>query len=385
MFPDKEDVIVFQQDIARLQALLEASRQVHSGLALDAVLHCALEIAVKELELEGAYFTESEALETATQRSYGVIPEELTDHHPSVLLRDGQGRVLTEMVAVRRGLPLSMEERDFLEGLALQSAVAVENARNHERMLAWERVQQDLHSARAIQRSLLPHELPEIAGYRLGFRSQTCYEVGGDYLDILPLGANRFVMVVADVAGKGMASAMVSVSFRAAFRAMAGSGMALGEVAERMNELHYSEGLEARRRYVTAILMRLDTERHEMEVVNAGHNPGFFLDGAGGQVLLEASGPPLGMLPGRSYEVERMAFGPGARLMFYTDGLTEVFQGEDEFGMDRLLESFAGRGALESSAVLDGIWSELNAFSDGSEQTDDMTALVLLRGGGPEA
>ena len=73
-----------------------------------------------------------------------------------------------------------------MEGLALQTAAALENATLHERDLAWARVQQDLDAARAVQRSLLPKAMPDIPGFSIAWRSTTCYEVGGDYLDMFP-------------------------------------------------------------------------------------------------------------------------------------------------------------------------------------------------------
>ena len=185
------------------------------------------------------------------------------------------------VVAPPDGRELTLYEADFIEGLALQAAVALENARNHERNLQWARVQQDLDAARNIQRSLLPQELPDIAGYSLAFRSVTCYEVGGDYLDLVEQPDGSLLIAVADVAGKGLASAMMSTSFRAAFRAMAITGLPLDELATRMNEHHWREGEEARRRYVTAIFLRLHPDTGQIEVVNAGHNPGFLVSADG--------------------------------------------------------------------------------------------------------
>ena len=127
----------------------------------------------------------------------------------------------------------------LLKDCRCRPAVALENARNHERNLQWARVQQDLDAARNIQRSLLPQELPDISGYSLAFRSVTCYEVGGDYLDIVEQPDGTLLIAVADVAGKGLASAMMSTSFRAAFRAMAITGPPLDELATRMNEHHW--------------------------------------------------------------------------------------------------------------------------------------------------
>jgi serine phosphatase RsbU (regulator of sigma subunit) len=298
-------------------------------------------------------------------------------------LNDRNGRRMTELaVATPEGRELTLYETDFIEGLALQAAVAVENARNHKRNVEFARVQQDLDAARAIQRSLLPQNLPSIPGYSLAFRSATCYEVGGDYLDIVAQPDGSLLMVVADVAGKGMASAIVSVSFRSAFRAMAADGPPLDELAARMNQHHWAEGEESRRRYVTAIFLKLHPEAGEIEVVNAGHNPGFLVQsvqtGAESR-LFEAAGTPLGLLPGISYTSERCGFTPGARLLFYTDGLTEVFKGDEEFGPERLLEAFSKCPARKADDILDALWAATAEFAEEGPQSDDMTALALCR------
>jgi serine phosphatase RsbU (regulator of sigma subunit) len=289
-----------------------------------------------------------------------------------------RGEVFGHLVVYRPGA-LSMEEADYLEGLALQSALALGNAQHHERMIEWERVKLDLDAARNIQRSLLPQTAPRIEGYSIGVRSTTCYEVGGDYLDVIPVADNRWMMVVADVAGKGLASALMSATFRSTFRAMAGTELGLEEIATRMNTLHWQEGLEARRRYVTAILLCLDPTNHSVEFVNAGHNPAFLLDEGGDAVCIGASGPPLGMLPGMTYQKETHLLAENSQLLLYTDGLTEVFSATDEdveFGEEGLLALLKGprRGDF-----LDHAWKTLARFSGGKRQTDDMTALYLLR------
>jgi serine phosphatase RsbU (regulator of sigma subunit) len=206
--------------------------------------------------------------------------------------------------------------------------------------------------------------------------------VGGDYLDIVEHTDGSVLMVVADVAGKGLASAIMSTSFRAAFRAMAVTGMPLDELATRMNQHHWAEGEEARRRYVTAIFLRLYPEAGEIEVVNAGHNPGFLLQPDAAPRLFEAAGTPLGMLPGMRYASERSGFAPGTRLLAYTDGLTEVFKGDEEFGPERLLDEFLRCPAGKADGILDALWAAIEDFSEGGPQGDDMTALALCRGTG---
>jgi serine phosphatase RsbU (regulator of sigma subunit) len=374
------ETIELQQQVARLQALLEASRQVHSTIREEEVLESVLRIVVRELEMAGAAFPEA-AL------SYGKLPAEAatnTANSGQLLiypLADRDGRKMIDLVvAPPGGRELTLSEADFLEGLVLQAAVALENARNHKRNIAFARLQQDLDAARQIQRSLLPQELPDIPGYSIAFRSDTCYEVGGDYLDIVAQPDGSLLIAVADVAGKGLASAIMSTSFRAAFRGMALTGPPLGELATRMNQHHWAEGEEARRRYVTAIFLRLHPEAGEIEVVNAGHNPGFLVAPGAPPIQFHAAGAPLGLLPGMHYTSEQHDFAAGARLLFYTDGLTEVFRGDEEYGPERLLNEFSTCLLPKADGILDALWQAILAFGDGGPQSDDMTALALCRG-----
>jgi len=385
-----EEALLAQQQVVRLQALLEASRQLHSTIEIDEVVRIALEIVVREIELEGAFFT-------AFPQRYGEVPPELqvsmsggaaglagditqTQFTLRFSLCDKAGVKFTELIVI---LPpdrtLDLDETDFLESLAVQASVAIENARFHARALQWQRVESDLAAARQVQQSLVPQEMPQIPNYGLAARSVTCYEVGGDYLDIVSMPSGEMVIVVGDVAGKGLASALVGASFRSAFRAMVLADHSLLDIATKMNLLHYGEGDEARRRYVTAMLLRLDPTAHTLEVVNAGHNPAFLVGSEGALNKIAASGTPIGLLPFSSYVARKFDFGPGARLLVYTDGMTEVFHGEDEFGEGRLLDTFVACNEPTPERILGSIWNTLDAFSDGQDQSDDMTALVLRR------
>jgi serine phosphatase RsbU (regulator of sigma subunit) len=398
---DRDEALFAQQQVARLQALLEASRLIHSTIVLDEVLNTVLRIVVRELELEGAFFKHF-------LNSYGDVPQSFSVPERDAIdplvertgdttmwtrfpLHDKAGETFTELVVIRPPeRTLTLDELDFIESLAIQASVAIENARFHERTVQWQRVESDLASARQVQRSLLPQEMPNIPGYCMAIKQVTCYEVGGDYLDIVPMANGKTTIVVADVAGKGLASALVGTSFRSAFRAMVNSGIPLLEIATRMNLLHFNEGEQSRRRYVTAFFLQLDPETDTMDIVNCGHNPAFLVSASepGSQPVLVkkigASGTPVGLLPFSTYEVESFSLPVGSRLLLYTDGMTEVFRSDvnggsdDEFGEDRLLQTFLDCPASTPEEVLDTVWSTLDEFGD-QEQSDDMTAMVLMR------
>ncbi len=370
-----DKLLSLEEQIVRLQALLEASRQVHSIVSVNDVLARTAQVLVRELEIEGAEFRAAETGHLLA--SYGSpSPNSAVSARFQLLARDN--RNLAELVVTPGGEEeLSLYEEDFIHGLVLQAAVALENAMYHERDLQWARVQQDLDAARNIQRSLLPKRMPHIPGFSIDGRSSACYEVGGDYMDTVVLPDGTQLFVVADVAGKGLASAIIATSFRSAFRSLASQPIALVDLADRLGQQHWEEGDEARRRYVTAIFLRLRPDLGEIEAVNAGHNPALIALPDGTIKRINASGTPLGMIPGMSYASETAPFPQGSRALLYTDGLTEVFCGDEEFGCDRLSDTFRDGSHEDAAANLSTLWETLRSYSDNAPPTDDMTAIAI--------
>lgn len=375
---EPQNALPLEQQVVRLQALLEATRQVHSTIQVDEVLQRAARLLVLELEMNGALFLEPGSAQPRV--AYGEIPEAPYAGCRRFPLVSREDHMLAELIVSSPNCEeFSLYEQDFIEGLVLQTAVALDNATLHERDVEWARVQQDLTAARSLQLSLLPKAMPRIESFSIAGRSTTCYEVGGDYLDTMLLPDGTHLMVVADVAGKGLASAIVATSFRSALRSMASHPLPLAELATRMGQHHWEEGVEAQRRYVTAILARLDAAGPRVEVVNCGHNPGILILPDGTSRVIEASGTPLGLLPGMQYASETFDFLPGSKILLYTDGLTETMQEgvDEEFGMERLIHTFSGCGHLQAESMLDDVWSTIGAFSGQAPQSDDMTALAI--------
>lgn len=371
--------LIFQQRLARLQALLEASRRVHSTIELDQIISEVLRIVVKELEILGARLTPAEKDGPA-----GFYGDADTDG-PEFPLPDKSGKVFATLrLYVPGNRHLKTDEIDFVEGLVLQTAIAIQNAMYHRERLKMERLQRDLDTARQIQQGLLPQEIPNIEGYSLAFKSEPCYEVGGDYLDIISAADGTCMLVVADVAGKGLSSALIASSFRAALHAIAPSGKPLAEIAVQLNDLHENSGEEARKKYMTSFLCRLDPIQHSLEIVNAGHNPGILVKKDKSITLLKSGGTPIGMFPGMTYESANLEFPTGTTLVLYTDGITEArksMDDEEEFGEERLLRAMPAGAAPGPSDTIDAIWKGVTEFEAGGMPCDDKTLLVLKRNG----
>ncbi len=372
-----QGILSLEEQVARLQALLEATRQVHSSISVQHVLTETARILVRELEVQAAVFKRPGTDEIMAGYGTRAMPDTDKTREYSLFAKDGS--LLASLFLVPRDTAdISLYDEDFIEGLTLQASVALENAVLHERDLEWARVQHDLEAARKLQRSLLPPAMPVIPGISLAARSLTCYEVGGDYLDAIRMPDGSHLFVVADVAGKGLTSAIAATSIRAAFRALLTEPVPLEHVVARVGEQHWREGAESQRRYMTAVFARLSPAADTLEVVNAGHNPALLILPDGHTRMIEASGTPLGLLPGMTYRNERFPFPAGSRLLLYTDGLTEVFCGEEEFGCERLTEAFRTGSTEDADEVLDAIWSQLRAYGGSQAQTDDMTALALF-------
>ena len=161
---ERDDLRFVQQQVVRLQALLEASRLIHSTTELDEILRTTLRIVVNELELPGAFFTHF-------PHSYGEVPEPLPEtgaivdsgadtQDRCVPLFDKSGELITQLVTVERtGRPLTMDEVDFLEGLALQAAVAIENARFHERTALLNELREERETTHRLLLNILPEKV----------------------------------------------------------------------------------------------------------------------------------------------------------------------------------------------------------------------------------
>jgi serine phosphatase RsbU (regulator of sigma subunit) len=182
----------------------------------------------------------------------------------------------------------------------------------------------DQVAARRIQQTLIPQEVEAVPGYEVATFYRPFREVGGDYFDVIPLAGDCTLFVIADVAGKGVSAALLSANIQALVRSRALGELDLAGMAEQIGQ-HVNQYTPAER-YATAAFILLHRATGEVTYVNAGHNPPMIAGSASMQ--LAATGVPLGLLPGMTYEVSTATLPPGGTLLLYTDGLTDSIAGE---------------------------------------------------------
>lgn len=273
----------------------------------------------------------------------------------------------------------SATERDALSAVADVLALMVENARLTDRELEQERVRRDLALAADVQKRLLPSRAPErgvgIAGYSIPARV-----VGGDYFDFLERADGQIGIAIADVAGKGIAAALLMSVVQASLRVISvDPSLSVAAIAERMNGFLYrSTGAN---KYATFFYAHLDPGGRTLRYVNVGHNPPYLVRRSGGPVEiapLSAGGTVLGLFPDMSFDEAVVFLHPGDVLVAYTDGVTEALNAEgEEYGDERLktvLQASTAGTADQLAGVLTGA---LRQWIGAAEQYDDLTFVVL--------
>lgn len=267
------------------------------------------------------------------------------------------------------------DDRNLLTTLAFQLAPAVQLAtlvRRQETLAAErERIDHELQVARVIQQTLLPRDLPDLHGWEVETFYRPAREVGGDFYDVIPLADGRVVLIEGDVTDKGVPAALVMATCRAALRAAAEHTSDPGEILRRTNAA-LVEDIPANM-FVTCYCGVFEREGGTVRFANAGHPLPVLVDGCDG-VALRASGMPLGMLPGSTYDVVEVTLAVGAALVVASDGVAEAHAPDGSmFGFERVRRTVSGVPNPVGAVI-----QEVDTFTNG-RQEDDITVVVLRR------
>ena len=270
-------------------------------------------------------------------------------------------------------------EQRALRNCAGQFALMIENARLTDRMVEQEKLNRDLQLAVEVQKRLFPDKPPVSATMALAGMSLPARSVGGDYYDFLDLGGQRIGIALADVAGKGVAAALIMSVVQASLRILATEeNLSLATLAARMNRyLHRSTGSNA---YATFFYGQIDERTRQLRYVNAGHNPPCLLRCAADQSIeeLPAGGTVIGLFPQSSYEESAVDLRPGDVLIAFTDGVPEAQNPqEEEFGEERLKDLLRRSAHLPVGEMASRIAGELKSWIDNAAQYDDLTFILL--------
>jgi sigma-B regulation protein RsbU (phosphoserine phosphatase) len=257
------------------------------------------------------------------------------------------------------------------------AASAIDHTLLYRQVMRQRRVESELELARKVVEGLMPRSFPLIEGFDIYGTTIPFREVGGDYLDFIDSISERLPVLVADVSGKGLAAALIMVTFRAYFRATVINELAMRVVMGRVNRLvHDTTDGE---RFITAFYGLLDPEHKRLLYINAGHNPPFLLHRDGTSKLLDQGGLPLGVFDTSRYSESVVDLSSGDVLVMYTDGVVEARNERDEeFGLERLKEIVSASAERRAHEIVHAITTAVDEYSSevgGPE--DDLTVSVI--------
>jgi serine phosphatase RsbU (regulator of sigma subunit)/catechol 2,3-dioxygenase-like lactoylglutathione lyase family enzyme len=244
-----------------------------------------------------------------------------------------------------------------------------------EKQDAERRAAQELEIAKQVQARLFPQTLPSIGTLEYGGACTQARQVGGDYYDFLELGQGRFALVTGDVAGKGIAAALLMSNLQANLRIQSQlSPECPRDLLRSVNQVFHRNTADSA--YATFFLAEYEDAPRRLRYVNCGHLPALLLRNDDTVDRLESTGTVLGLFRNWDCEIGERALEPGDTLAVYTDGVTESFNdAEEEFGEERLIAALRRHRHLSPQQVIAAVVEEVRQFSP-HEQHDDITLIV---------
>jgi serine phosphatase RsbU (regulator of sigma subunit) len=268
----------------------------------------------------------------------------------------------------------------FLQGpLSILGAVAIEHSRLFKETLEKLRMEKDLSMAREVQTSMLPAACPEIQGFDIAALSIPAREVGGDFYDFINMGGGKAGLVIGDVTGKSVSGALVMSASRSVFRMLSEEQLTVGDIMVRANRRTKKD--ITRGMFVALLYAVLNAEDRTLSLCSAGQTQPILLSARSGDAILidtEGDNFPLGILDEPDYKETRLQLAPGDKIIFYTDGIVEAMNLQEEvFGFERLLEVVQGGRSMSADSLLKEISDRIKTFVRGAAQHDDLTVIVV--------
>jgi len=378
VFPRAERGFVLLTDPSSNRLLLRASKI--RGKAQTGPLRLSLSLIDTVVKSRRAILSADAAADSRFNASDSIVDCRIRSLM-CVPFLGADGLVLGVIHVDSRDVRNGFDQSDLvvLAGVAGQAAQAVEQAVAHDRRVQQEQINRDLELAHRVQQGLLPTKPPEIAGYEVFDYYEPAKHVGGDFFAYVPLSEGRLAIVLADVSGKGVSAALVMAALSADIRYCLASERDLAKAVSLINESFLRGGWDDR--FATMVVAVLDPKSHHVTLASAGHLPVFLRDASGrvSTVGTELGCLPLGLDPDCEYTSCELDLAAGSTLVFYTDGISEAMDHEQQlYGLDRMEEVLAGPagGAGELGRRL---LADVERHAAGQIRSDDICLVCVGR------
>ena len=274
--------------------------------------------------------------------------------------------------------PIDFHDLEITLGKSIREAMARKQAEaDRDHLVAYRK---ELDVARRIQESIVPRQFPPFPGrteFDVYASMRAARSVGGDFYDFFLVDDHHLAFVIGDVTGKGIPAALFMAVSRTLLRATGATGLAPNECLRRVNNVLFAESLPSM--FVTCFYGVLDTRTGDVEYTNAGHNPPYVLRRDGTVTPTDQIGGFfLGAFDGVPYESATLTLEAGDSLVLFTDGISEaVNPADDPYDEPRLEACLERLKAASPESIVREVVNDVDAFSAGAPQADDMTVLAV--------
>ena len=270
----------------------------------------------------------------------------------------------------------SKTDIEYISSISSFAIISIENARLIKEEIEKQKIEKDLEIARNIQQNLLPKKFPYSEDYQIAAINKTAKRVGGDYYDAVKLDDNRLLIAIADVSGKGIQASLLMANLQAFLKSIYKQNYKLEEASNFLNDLVSENTTNGS--FITFFWGILNIKTKEFTYVNMGHNPPLLIRGEK-IIKLKKGGMILGVMKTLiPYESEKVKLQIGDSIILFTDGVTEAMNKNNvEYSDERLEELSIKNGDLSADSILKEILKDLELHTDGAEQSDDVTSLIL--------
>jgi len=235
----------------------------------------------------------------------------------------------------------------------------------------------ELSEGRSIQNALMPDRNPEISGWDVWMYSRPANDVGGDLVDYLPLGSNRFGISLADVSGKGLGAALFMAKLQATIRALAPDFTSLGEFTDKLNNIFYRDSIA--NRFASLFYLEISSDGNDIKYVNAGHFPPIIFR-EDEMIELSKGETALGLSPNSVYKEKIIKLGKNDLFFVYSDGLTEAMNEAGNFFTDERLKNLLKQlEQYPAGSIGESILDQVNQFIGDALPADDLSMVIIKK------
>ncbi len=379
---DRGSILLFDGETRRLRTMASKSRKEGTNVKV----RISKTIVKEVLKTKETLLSADAQSDARFNMGLSIVEEEIRSAICAPLVRNDKILGIIHLDTFEQARAFNKDDCDLLTAIAMQAALAIENARLVKEMAEKERLKYEMNVAASIQKQLLPKRLPRSTEVEVYGKMIPAKELGGDYFDFMDEGEGQFHICIGDVSGKGLPAGIVMVMARSYFRPLTRVHKSPRQILCEANRLLYGD--VPRGTFMSAMMLYWSDEEKKFHWSGAGHEHLLVYHAktrktepvkAGGCVLAAVRDADRHFLD-HELELEQ-----GDALVLYTDGVTEAKNPQDQFfcqpnDLRPLLQLVSNYGHLPTAKdLLEAILWELKTYMRDAEQADDITLVTIKK------